>query len=316
MGIPTSGRCPLRFSGLVTVLCIFLLWTGFAVSWPGQETVGRSAELLPNGEAEELTRRLCGSCHSLGNLTGLRQSYRSWESVVGRMINLGAPVRGEEFSPIVRYLAEVFGPDSPPRIDLNQAGAEELKKLAGLDDLTIRKLLYFRDQKGGFDSSEQVRGIIDSDMFDRLKGYLWAGKETAVKSVELLPDGEGAELTRGACSGCHSLLTFTGLRRDPRGWEDIVRMMMIDHGAPIQSEQSRVIIRYLTDVFGPDSPPLTDIKWARAEDLKKLPGLDDLTARRLLDFRDQKGGFNSVDQIREVIGSDRFDKLKGYLIVR
>ena len=46
------------------------------------------------------------------------------------------------------------------------------------------------------------------------------------------------------------------------------------------------------------------------------PGLDDLTARKLLEFRDQKGGFNSIDQIREVIGSDRFDKLKGYLIVR
>ncbi len=93
-------------------------------------------------------------------------------------------------------------------------------------------------------------------------------------------------------------------------------MMMIDLGAPIRSEQSRVIIRYLTEVFGPDSPPLTDIKWARAEDLKKLPGLDDLTASKLLEFRDQKGGFNSIDQIREVIGSDSFDELKGYLIVR
>lgn len=51
---------------------------------------------------------------------------------------------------------------------------------------------------------------------------------------------------------------------------------------------------------------------ADQEQLESLPGVGEVTARRILEWRDEHGGFTAVEQLREVdgIGTKRFDSLR------
>ena len=51
---------------------------------------------------------------------------------------------------------------------------------------------------------------------------------------------------------------------------------------------------------------------ADQEDLESLPGVGEVTARRILEWRDEHGGFTAVEQLREVdgIGTKRFESLR------
>ena len=51
---------------------------------------------------------------------------------------------------------------------------------------------------------------------------------------------------------------------------------------------------------------------ATAEQLDELDGLGPTLAERIIEFRDENGGFRSIEQLREVegIGEKRFETLK------
>nr|WP_245573400.1 ComEA family DNA-binding protein [Amycolatopsis benzoatilytica] len=55
-----------------------------------------------------------------------------------------------------------------------------------------------------------------------------------------------------------------------------------------------------------------DLNAATAEQLDTLPGVGEVTARRIVDWRTQHGGFSSVEQLRDVdgIGESKFQKLR------
>jgi len=58
--------------------------------------------------------------------------------------------------------------------------------------------------------------------------------------------------------------------------------------------------------------PLLDLNSATVEQLDALPGVGPVLAQRIVDHRQQHGGFRSVDQLREVdgIGESRYRELK------
>ena len=74
---------------------------------------------------------------------------------------------------------------------------------------------------------------------------------TAPTLAQGLPDGNGKELVRMICNGCHDLSPITGsggfTRRD---WEQVVQSM-IDMGATIRPEDVTVIVNYLATSFPP-----------------------------------------------------------------
>ncbi|MGP3957293.1 ComEA family DNA-binding protein [Nonomuraea sp. 3N208] len=57
---------------------------------------------------------------------------------------------------------------------------------------------------------------------------------------------------------------------------------------------------------------ILDLNSATIEQLEQLPGVGEVLAARITEFRDSHGGFTSVEQLREVngIGPRKFDEIK------
>jgi cytochrome c5 len=60
--------------------------------------------------AKELYEEVCSYCHELDRITRQALTREQWSGLIKGMVDEGAPVTNEEFSMIVDYLAEHFGP--------------------------------------------------------------------------------------------------------------------------------------------------------------------------------------------------------------
>jgi competence protein ComEA len=63
--------------------------------------------------------------------------------------------------------------------------------------------------------------------------------------------------------------------------------------------------------------PLVNINTASAEVLDSLPGIGEVLAQRIIEYRESKGNFSSIEQLRNVegIGPKKFDHLKDKVTV-
>jgi hypothetical protein len=72
------------------------------------------AELLPEDPAKPAVVAVCTTCHDATEITTRRMSATQWDSIVGKMVSLGADPTDEERALITAYLPKYFGPDAPP----------------------------------------------------------------------------------------------------------------------------------------------------------------------------------------------------------
>jgi hypothetical protein len=158
------------------------MWVAAALT-AGQGRGGQGRDVwvedLPPGQGKELAAQRCNSCHTLERTVQLRQSKEGWEATVFDMIGRGAPIFLEEAKEIIDYFGNVFGPDSPPFIDVNRASKEELVKLPGLTAELADRLLAHRKANGSLTSRDQIREILGlaEKAFEKIRYYLHAAAQ-------------------------------------------------------------------------------------------------------------------------------------------
>jgi hypothetical protein len=166
---------------------VFLIVMVFSVIWTpagaaSQQRQDRArddfSDYLPPGAAKELVAKQCGSCHDLGGTIRLRKSRQDWEAIVSDMVGRGAPLMIDEVDPIVAYLTQVFGPASPPLVDVNAAGKDDLMKLPGVAAAAADRLIAHRTSNGALQSRDQAQSVLglDAAAFEKIKWYLRAAR--------------------------------------------------------------------------------------------------------------------------------------------
>jgi hypothetical protein len=132
------------------------------------------SDYLPPGGGKDLVARECTACHDLDGVIRLRATKQGWEALVLDMAARGAPLMVEDVDVITAYLAEVFGPQAPPLVDVNTAPSEELAKIPGVTPAAAGKVVEQRQQKGPFSSRDELKGALglDDRTFEKVKWYL------------------------------------------------------------------------------------------------------------------------------------------------
>ena len=73
--------------------------------------------------------------------------------------------------------------------------------------------------------------------------------------ADQLPQGEGRGIIVQKCQLCHDLQRAIAFARPKRQWQDVVNSM-IRRGSPVTAEETPVLVDYLTQHFGMDSPTI------------------------------------------------------------
>lgn len=67
----------------------------------------------------------------------------------------------------------------------------------------------------------------------------------------------------------------------------------------------------------PEAPQRLDLNTAQPSELEKLPGIGEVLAQRIIDFRERIGGFISTEQLMDVegIGELKYNDIKDLIYV-
>lgn len=133
-----------------------------------------------------------------------------------------------------------------------------------------------------------------------------------------LPDGEGKSVVALSCSSCHDLRQVVTQKKTATGWRASVQQMVSMYKAPLDKEDVPVLTEYLARHFGKTNPierlPM-DINSSSAESLARLPGITAELARAIVETREKKGRFESVEELSRVEGFEGsvLKKIRGYI---
>ena len=121
---------------------------------------------------------------------------------------------------------------------------------------------------------------------------------------ELLPPGEGRDLTVHSCNTCHNLKVVVHARKDREAWAKSVNDM-IQRGAQIFPEEIEPITAYLSKSFRASIPKLVNVNTASREELEKLPNISPEVAARILEARAKTGNLKGPEELRRALGMEK-----------
>lgn len=114
-----------RLSAFLACLSLCLSRSAYAQEGRGQ--------VLPDGDAKELTTMVCSQCHGLRETLLLRDGYAGWKETVDRMVLYGTQLTPSEAERVTRYLATELGPGK----DLMPGGGASPHGAGGMTNLPL-----------------------------------------------------------------------------------------------------------------------------------------------------------------------------------
>jgi competence protein ComEA len=125
------------------------------------------AQALPDGAGKAVTERMCKGCHGLDNVVRARFTEDKWAEVVDDMVSRGAKGTDDEVDQVIKYLSAHFG----PRVNVNKAGASDLKESLGISAADADAIVQYRTEKGTFKSIQDLMKVpgIDAKKIESLK---------------------------------------------------------------------------------------------------------------------------------------------------
>jgi competence protein ComEA len=118
-----------------------------------------------------------------------------------------------------------------------------------------------------------------------------------------LPEGAGKAETEKICSQCHELERSISLRQDKAGWQSTVDKM-VNLGAKAADKDIQLVVDYLAAHYAADETPRLNVNTARAVELESTLSLKRSEAAAIIEYRDKKGPFKSIDDLKKVPGID------------
>jgi competence ComEA-like helix-hairpin-helix protein len=137
---------------------------------------------------------------------------------------------------------------------------------------------------------------------------LGLGASVASNAYAELPDGPGKAVTVRVCGKCHSADKAASLHQDEDGWTDTIAKM-VKMGAQGSDDEFNTILAYLTKNFGPEEAPHVNINKADSVELESSLVLTKSEAAAVIHYRDEKGAFKSIEDLRNIAGLD-FKKIE------
>jgi competence protein ComEA len=135
---------------------------------------------------------------------------------------------------------------------------------------------------------------------------LWfCAASTTVKAQSLkLPDGPGKATTQKVCGSCHGAELVIGRQENKETWGAIVEDM-IQRGATGTEDEFFEVVDYLGTHFSKTSPVIKiNVNKATAKDLENALRIPGKQAAAIVQQREEKGDFKSVDDLKKVPGVD------------
>ena len=132
--------------------------------------------------------------------------------------------------------------------------------------------------------------------------FLGAGLAAPFLSAQSLPDGDGKAVMQKICNACHEAEVVIGMKQTKEGWAATIDEM-VSRGAEGSDAEFDKIIEYLAKNFGKEGGKI-NVNKAAAKDLETGLAIPAKDAESIVKYRQEKGGFKTVDDVKKVPGID------------
>ena len=112
--------------------------------------LGQSREDAADKKAFEA---VCGACHTVGMVTGLR-SEPEWVETVEQMVKLGATGSDEQFDRLLRFLLRTL-----TKVNVNTATAPQIAPVLDVDEAVAAAIVKRRTEIGEFKGLEELKRV-------------------------------------------------------------------------------------------------------------------------------------------------------------
>lgn len=240
----------------------------------------------------------------------------------------------------------------PYLINLNTATSRQLQTLSGINEAKAAAIIEYRETHGGFSDISELLNIsgIGEEIFENIREYVTVGdippKETPPQSSAAAPVNTPTEIPiiNINTASLEELQTLPGIGSakamaivqyrsvfgDFLDISEIKNVNGIGEGIfegirehitvgavstpPVENEPQD------PDISDPPDIPediFVDLNTATVSELCKIPGIGNVKAQAIIDYRESYGDFYSIEEIKNVsgIGDKLFESIRDYIYV-